>query len=949
MAKPNAGMKAEAQKGLDWRKEFKRGGTRVGVTRANQIVNGVDLSDSTIKRMYSYFSRHEVDKKAKGFRPGEEGFPSRGRIAWALWGGDPGFTWSRNLVEKMKKEEERFEQSRPYPGEHAARIEDPEQFDRFRRKNDEFKKGIHVIHGIKNEERLIQSIRFDSDLYSADEAKAWLEEHDFEYIKFEAAIEERAISEKTEEALKNKVEEHNKEVNNASSKKTNLRVLKQVYERGIGAFNTNPGSVRPNVSNANQWAMARVNSFLFALRNGKYRSGKHDTDLLPDSHPLSSKDKEKAMNKDDRHILDVQENEDSVVIEFSKHHEDEKEEIIDEESVNSYYDDEEERYCKNDELSFRTIDLSKASYIDEDKRMVRIGVSSEEPVQRKFGMEILSHKPEHINMEFMQSGRAPLLLGHDHDEQIGVIREFNLDESNKRTVAMVEFGKGQRASEIFEDVKAGIRQNISVGYIVNKLARMEDDEERESYLATSWTPMEASLVSIPADTSRFVGVGRSQKSNKEIIMSEDKKIDEKAIRSESGESAKAEAIKNAKEILDLGKHHGQRDLADEAIANGLSVEQFRGVLLEKISNDKPLEVAPADLGLNEEEKREYSLLRAINAAASGDWRQAGYERELSDEIASRTGKEARGFYVPADIQWGQRDQTVGTNSQGGFLKPTEHLGDQFIEALYSKLTITGLGARVMQGLKGDIAIPKMSTSVTNSAFVAEGSAPSEGAAVFAQVTMSPKTLAAYVDVSRKLMMQSDPSVEQLLRNDIVNTFARKIDEVAIEGGGSNEPSGILQNSDAATVAIGTNGGAVTYAKVVDLVKEVEIDNAIIGDRPAFLTNPKVISKLRTIAKQGSGVEGNFILDPNNTMLGYGVESTNLVPSDLTKGTGTALSALIFGDFSQLMLGFYSGVDVVVDQASLSTSGGTRLAFFQDLDVAVRHGQAFSFIKDITTT
>ena len=147
----------------------------------------------------------------------------------------------------------------------------------------------------------------------------------------------------------------------------------------------------------------------------------------------------------------------------------------------------------------------------------------------------------------------------------------------------------------------------------------------------------------------------------------------------------------------------------------------------------------------------------------------------------------------------------------------------------------------MQGLKGDVSIPKLSASVTNSAFVAEGSAPSEGAATFAQVTMSPKTLAAYVDVTRKLMMQSDPSVEQLLRNDIVNTFARKIDEVAIEGGGSNEPTGIIGNSSTNVVAMGTNGAAVTYAKVVDLIKEVEVDNAIINDT-AFLTNPKDICR-----------------------------------------------------------------------------------------------------------
>ena len=863
-------MKEEAQRGLDWREEHGRGGTRVGAVRARQIVAGENLSEETVKRMYSFFSRHEVDKQAEGFSQGEDGYPSNGRIAWALWGGDAGYSWSRQIVERLKKEDE------------------------------------------------------------------------------------RAVSGKALEMIKNKVKEHNEEVGDVASKRTTVGTLSKVYERGIGAYKTNPASVRPNVTSPEMWAASRVNSFLFALRNGRFRSGKHDTDLLPEGHPQSTKNKEKSMDKvDERHILNIDEKEDSVVIEFSKHHEDEIEEsepVEVTDAENGYKEDDEERKVV-DLMRYRTLDLSRADYIDEENRRVRVGVSSEEPVNRSFGKEVLGHKRDEVDMEFMSSGTAPFLLDHDMTKQIGVIEEFKLDETAKRTIAVVRFGKSALAREVFEDVVDGIRMNISVGYKINKMERVKDDSD-EDYYRASWTPLEVSSIAVPADQSKAVGVGRSEtniKSNIQVKTMENEKqeINLEEVKSKTVEEARAEFKRNSKEILDLAVRHNRRDLADKAISEGVSVEEFRGVLLENIANDKPLDT-PAEVGLKEEEKREYSLLRAINAAASGDWRTAGFEREVSDEIASRTGKEARGFYIPADISWGQRDQTVGTNSQGGFLKPTEHLGDQFIEALQSKLTITGLGARVMQGLKGDVAIPKMSASVTNSAFVAEGSAPSEGAATFAQVQMSPKTLAAYVDVSRKLMMQSDPSVEQLLRNDIIATFARKIDEVAIEGGASNEPSGILNDSDAATVAIGTNGGAITYAKVVDLVKEVEIDNAIIGDNPAFLTNPKVISKLRTIAKQGSGVEGNFILDPNNTMLGYNVESTNLVPSDLSKGTGSNLSALIYGDFSQLMLGFYSGVDVVVDQASLSTSGGTRLAFFQDCDVAIRHGQAFSFIKDITT-
>ena len=609
----------------------------------------------------------------------------------------------------------------------------------------------------------------------------------------------------------------------------------------------------------------------------------------------------------------------------------------------------EEDRSVSSEIAYRTIDLSKASYIDEENRTVRIGVSSEQPVSRSFGLEVLDHKRESIDTAFMDSKTAPFLLDHDMSQVIGVVEDFKIDETAKRTTAVVRFGKGELASEIFEDVKDGIRKNISVGYKVNKMERDSNDIIGDHYRATSWSPMEISSVSIPADQSVLVGVGRKNKQElnfKDIKMSEENKIDSNAIRSEATESAKAEMLKNAKEISALGKHHGQRDLADNAIQNGMSVEQFRGVLLDNISNDKPLDVAPATVGLNQKEKGEYSLIRAINAASTGDWSKAGYERELSEDIAQRTGKEARGFYMPSDLNWGQRDQTVSPTSAGGFLVGTDHLADQFISALYAKLTVGELGARVMTGLKGNVAIPKLSAETTNTAFVAEGGAPTEGAATFAQVTMTPKTLASYVDCSRKLMLQSDPSVEAVLRNDIISQFARKIDSVAINGGGSNEPSGIIPGVPSGNVvAMGTNGLAPTYAKIVELIKAVDVSNAM-GGNPSFLTSPKVVAALRTTAKQSGGAEGNFIMEAASDILGYNIASTTLVPSNLAKGTGSNLSAAIFGDFTNVMLGFWSGVDVVVDTSSLSTSGGTRLAFFQDLDVGIRRGEGFSVIKDI---
>jgi len=781
MPNPNSGMKSEARKGLDWRSEFGRGGTEVGIARARDIVNAKDLSDSTVKRMYSFFSRHEVDKKAQGFRPGEKGYPSNGRIAWALWGGDAGFSWSKKLVNQMKKDER------------------------------------------------------------------WSESID------------------------------------------------------------------------------------------------KDVTIEPEQEVMQM----------ERHVVGVEETEDSFIVEFRKDDmeaaEDTVEDIIEdsEEERSAELDDEEyqamARDMVSDKVIYRTIDLSRGA-IDEEKRIVRIGVSSETPVERDFGLEVLGHNKEDIDMEFMSSGRAPLLNNHKMDEQIGVVRSFYLDEAQRRTVALVEFGKSALAQEVFEDVRTGIKQNISVGYSINKMVRSKDGEGKEYYRA-SWTPMEASIVAVPADPSKFVGVGRSTEktlnTNKVTTMTEEVKVDVRQV----SDSAKAEALANVGEIISLGKHHNQRDLADKAIERGVSVDQFKGELLEAVRNDRPLETPAAVVDVAKSEQREYSLIKAIKAASSGDWREAGYEREISDEIAHRSGKEARGFYVPANINWGQRDQTKSPTSAGGFLVGTDHLADQFIEALYGRLTVASLGARIMQGLKGDVAIPKLSASVTNSAFVAEGSAPSEGAATFAQVTMSPKTLAAYVDVSRRLMQQSDPSVEQVLRNDIINTFARRIDDAAIEGGATNGPSGIIANASTNVVAMGTNGAAITYAKVVEMMKAVEEDNAIINST-AFLTNPKVIAALRTTARQASGVEGNFIMDANQSILGTNVASSTVVPSDLAKGTGTNLSAMVYGDFSQIMIGFWSGVDVVVDQSSLSTSGGTRLAFFQDLDVALRYPESFSVIKDI---
>ncbi|NBQ51055.1 MAG: HK97 family phage prohead protease [Marivivens sp.] len=181
---PTDAMAEEAQRGLEWRREYGRGGTQVGVARARDIANKRDLSMDTVRRMNSYFARHEVDKDAEGFRPGEDGYPSAGRIAWALWGGDAGQSWAARLV--AQDDEDRAE-TRPYEGEHAARIRDPEGFDSFRRVNGEGGQGVDFVYGITDGEAQVQSIRFKIDFFTEDQAREWLESNDFEPLLFEPA------------------------------------------------------------------------------------------------------------------------------------------------------------------------------------------------------------------------------------------------------------------------------------------------------------------------------------------------------------------------------------------------------------------------------------------------------------------------------------------------------------------------------------------------------------------------------------------------------------------------------------------------------------------------------------------------------------------------------------------------------------------------------------------
>ena len=591
------------------------------------------------------------------------------------------------------------------------------------------------------------------------------------------------------------------------------------------------------------------------------------------------------------------------------------------------------------------------TFDDVDERTFEFPFSSEYPVARYFGNEILSHDRGAADLSRLNDG-APLLFNHDPDRVIGVVERAYIDDKSRRGYARVRFSRNPFAQEILRDVQDGILRNVSFGYSINKM------EERSSgdFIATSWSALELSTVAIPADPS--VGFGRSLNSKNQpaapaapqpdpIPEMENTTPDLAVVRAEAAEAERS----RISGITSLCDKHNLNDLAGELVRGGKSIDDARAAVLERLgSAQKPVSEKAAEIGLTEKEVRNFSFIRAINALAHPTDRKAQeaarFEYEVSEAAASAMGKESRGIMVPAEVL--KRDLNVGTATAGGNTVATDLLAANFIDLLRNKAVVMGLGTQMLTGLQGNIAIPRATGGAT-AYWVAESGSPTESQAAFDQVTMSGKTVGAFSDISRKLLLQSSIDVEGYVRNDLATVLALAIDSAAIEGtGSSNQPTGILNTSGIGSIAGGTNGAAPSYANIVGLETEVAQDNADIGSL-SYLTNTKVRGKLKqTYTNSTYGEIPVFGAD--GTMNGYNVAVTNQVPSNLTKGTASGVcSAIIFGNFADLIVGMWGSLDLMVDPYTASTSGTVRVVALQDLDIAVRHPESFAAMKDALTT
>lgn len=616
---------------------------------------------------------------------------------------------------------------------------------------------------------------------------------------------------------------------------------------------------------------------------------------------------------------------------------------------------------------------------DQDSSVIRFPVASDTPIQRWYGKEILSHKKGAMVMGERQK-TLPLLFNHDRNKLIGIVEK--LDQDEHRTYATVRFSSSEDGQKAKAMVDERVLVNCSFQYEIRDYDEIRgENREDDQIIATSWEIFEVSLVTIPADSN--VGVYRDLETNqKESKMatrgqenSENKVNDsDQKVRENVREAAIAEARRAEVERENVRKSERQRieniyslcrqfniedSERENMIRSNESIENIRSHVLDLLGKRSAAPVGAAsrgvseDIGLTAAEKGRFSLVRALNAAMTGDWSKAGFERDVSLALAKRSGRETTGFFMPSDVTM-QRDATpgyvVGEATQGGNLVATELRASSFIDLLRSKAIVTRLGATVISGLVGNLEIPRQ-TGASSTFWIAENGTPTASNATFDKVALKPKTIGALSPISRNLLLQSSMQVEAFVRNELAKSLALGIDLAALSGTGTNnQPTGIANMTGICTVEGGTNGGSVTFDKLIDMETQVATANAD-AENMYYLCNAATIGFLKKI-KNTSGdyiwkspadaVRNGFPGEVN----GYGVARSNQVRGNLEKGTSKTCQEIFFGNWSDLLIGEWGFLEIDVNRyGDQWKSGGVEVRALQSIDIAVRHPKSFCIFSD----
>lgn len=619
--------------------------------------------------------------------------------------------------------------------------------------------------------------------------------------------------------------------------------------------------------------------------------------------------------------------------------------------------------------NIRSFDVDQRS-VDEEKRTVELAFSSEAPYERWFGIEILDHDPASVDLSRLNGGAA-VLVDHDIRDHVGVVESARID-GDRVGRAVVRFGRGARASEIFADIVDGIRRLTSVRYSISEYEVTKGEGDKpDVYRMTKWQPVEVSIVAIPADPS--VGVGRSHETKpstegNSTMTDKDKsrqagnepangaekpdvdKIADEARTKGAADGAVAER-KRIAEIMRLADKHDFDELGREHVDAGTSADEFGRILLDAIGK-RNIErrgdnLGGESVGLDDKDRRRFSLVKVMRALSDPHnqafQRDAAFEFEVHRAAAEAIGledKDIRGFVIPVDVtnphgprrSQGKRALTVGTATAGGNLVGDNLLAGSYIDALRNRLVVMNAGAMMLDGLVGNVEIPSLTAGSSAAWVTAEDADAANSDPTFGQVALSPKDVASYTEPSRRLLMQSTPSVEAILFDDLQKAAALKIDHGALYGSGSNgQPEGVANVTGINTFNFAA--AAPTWAEVVRMVRETKTDNADIGALQ-YIIDPAGWEDAMTTDK-ASGAAQFILNEVANTIAGRPYQVSNQVTAE----------DWFYGNWNDLIIGQWGGLDIAVDPYTHSLKGRVRFVMFQTVDVGVRHAVSFCHCND----
>jgi len=593
----------------------------------------------------------------------------------------------------------------------------------------------------------------------------------------------------------------------------------------------------------------------------------------------------------------------------------------------------------------------RADSINVENRTVDLAFSSESPVERFYGAEILSHDLGAVRLGRIKDG-APLLMQHSPSRQIGVVASAKIDQ-DKTGRAKVRFSRSAEAEEIFQDVQDGIRTKVSVGYMVHDMVLEESGDDGDTYRITDWEPLELSLVSIPADNA--VGVGRSHTPKPEATMPTEPKVDPveptepTANLDPKPETRATPTVQptvpvdppmpalnpESEQIRAVARHFNQEQLGEDAIHLGRTLANFRDDV-RKLQPDPVPSVPKVEA-------------RIPHAGKLRAFRPDLYDsRAQAEEAAYRAGQWARAvIFADADAARWCRDygmpisQRVLTGATGG---QSVIVPDELVLPIISLREQYGIARQYcyVHPMASDTASVPRDTADVTAYFVGREEAPTQGEPGFDNINLVARNVAAETRISNDYADDSAINLADHVAEKHARAFAIKEDTCLINGDGTSTYggiNGIRTKILSLAGAIDAASGNDTFAEItaVDLRKVVGALPDFPGINPSWFTSKpgreNMFSRLKDAA--GGNTKQSLSMGEADTYAGYDIVTSPAMPKVLTDLSDVAMA--IFGDLSMgVIFGDRRGMTMMVDPYSLSSYQQTKIISSERFDINV-HG------------